>query len=344
LDFDCYSFGQPLRDVPELARGAEQIGFSGVWFTETAHNPFLASAAAALHTERMLIGTGIAVAFPRSPMVTAQAAWDLAQAAGGRFVLGLGSQVKAHIERRFSVPFSHPAARLAEYVEAVRAIFRAFQGTEKLKFDGDFYHFSLLTDFFSSGPSTVPDIPIYISGVNRIMCRTAGEVADGVHVHPIHSRRYLDEVVRPEVEAGARAHGRQLSDVTLAVPVFMIVGDTEEDISRQREQVRAQLAFYGSTPSYRKVFELHGWEQIGEQLSHLQRGGQGAQMAGLVTDEMLDTFSITAGWDQLGDRIVQRYAGVADRVFPYGTAGDWLTRPELAERWAAVARRVRSAT
>jgi probable F420-dependent oxidoreductase len=343
MELDCLSFGRPLGEIPELARGAEEIGFSGIWFTESAHNPFLTSGAAALSTHRLLIGTGIAVAFPRSPMVTAQATWDLAEATQGRFVLGLGSQVKAHVERRFSTPFSKPAARLREYVLAVRAIWRAFQGEEKLAFDGEFYRFSLLTEFFSPGPIDHPDIRIFLSAVNPRMLAVAGEVADGVHVHPFHSKRYLEEVIRPGVAAGAGPAGRPLDDIALAVPVFMITADSEAEAERQRISVRRQLAFYGSTPAYRAVFELHGWEDTADQLRALQRKGDVTAMAGCITDEMLDVFAVTASWDGLAGALAERYGGLADRVFPYGTAGDWQRHPELGERWRAVAAALRLA-
>jgi probable F420-dependent oxidoreductase len=342
MELDCLSFGGPLGGIPELARGAEEIGFSALWFTESAHNPFVTSAAAALATDRMLIGTGIAVAFPRSPMVTAQAAWDLAEATGGRFVLGLGSQVKAHIERRFSTPFSQPAARLREYTLAVRAIWRAFQGEEKLAFDGDFYRFSLLTEFFSPGPIDHPDIGIFLSAVNPHMLRVAGEVADGVHVHPFHSKRYLEEVIRPGVAAGAGPAGRGVDAIALAVPVFVITADSDADMERQRTSVRRQLAFYGSTPAYRPVFECHGWEDTADQLRALQRRGDGGAMARCITDEMLAVFAVTASWDGLADALLDRYSGLAHRVFPYGTAGDWQRHPERAEQWRAVASAVRA--
>ena len=209
MELDLYALGPPLRDVPPLTTEAARLGFSGIWFTESAHNPFVlcGGAVLAVDAERLTVGTNVAVAFARSPMVTAQAAWDLAQASGGRFVLGLGSQVKAHVERRFSVAFSQPAARLREYVVALRAIWAAFQGEAPLRFAGDFYSFSLLTDFFSAGPIDHPAVPVYLAGVNPGMARVAGEVADGFHVHPVHSLRYLAEIVRPAVAEGETAAG-----------------------------------------------------------------------------------------------------------------------------------------
>jgi probable F420-dependent oxidoreductase len=344
MEFDCYSFGVPMREVTRLARSAETIGFSGLWFTESSHNPLLLSATAGLATETLTVGSGIAVAFARSPMATAQAAWDVAQAAQGRFVLGLGSQVKAHIERRFSMPWTDkPAAQMREYIEAVRSAFACFQGSAPLRFEGDFYRLSLMTDFFNSGPSAYPEVPIYLSAVNPLMARVAGAVADGVHVHPVHSTRYLREVLRPAVERGASEAGRTMRDVALAVPVFVIVGDSEPEFEEQRESVRQQLAFYGSTPAYRRVFELHEWGDLAQRLSQLQRERRPDEMAALITDDVLDTFSVSAPWGELAARLIERYEGLADRVFPYGTAGDWLARPALAERWSAVARAVRSA-
>ncbi len=266
VDLDLYCLGAPLRDVPTIASEAERLGFAGLWFTESSHNPFLPVGAAALATQNLALGTDVAVAFPRSPMVTAQVAWDLADASGGRFVLGLGSQVKAHVERRFSTPFSHPGPRLREYVSALHAIWDAFQGKAPLNFQGDFYSFSLLTDFFSPGDIEHPDIPIYVAGVNTGMARVAGEVCDGFHVHPLHSPRYLVEVVRPAIAEGAASARRCPDDVVLAVPVFVAVGDRDEDLERTRRALREQIAFYGSTPSYRAVFELHGWADAAAEL------------------------------------------------------------------------------
>jgi probable F420-dependent oxidoreductase len=340
VEFDLYALGLPMRDVPPLAREAEHLGVSGLWFTESSHNPFLLAAAAALASDRLVIGTDVAVAFPRSPMVTAQEAWDLAEASGGRFILGLGSQVKAHIERRFSTPFSEPASRLREYVLALRAIWAAFQGEAPLKFAGRYYSFSLLTDFFSGGPIDHPHIPVYIAGVNRGMARVAGEVCEGFHVHPLHSPRYLAEIVRPAISEGAAAARRSVDDVALAVPVFIAVGD-DESRERHRSAIRRQIGFYGSTPSYRAVFELHGWNDLPDRLNQLQRQRDTAGALAAVTDDVLDAFSITASWDELPKALVDRYAGLAARVFPYGLTA-W-SEPATRERWAGVAAAVKSA-
>lgn len=299
---------------------------------------------AATSTASIDIGTAIAVAFPRSPMVTAQVAWELAEATGGRFILGLGTQVKAHNERRFSVrPFEHPGPRLREYVLALRAIFRAFQGEEPLAFEGDFYAFDLLPPFFAPGPIERPDVPVYVAGVNRWMARMAGEVCDGFHVHPFHSERYLREVVIPAIEEGAAAMGRSRADVKLACPVFAIVGDSDEEREGLRQMVKTQIAFYGSTRTYRPVFELHGWGDTTDRLREHQAEGDIGAMAGEITDEMLEAYAVEAPWDGIASAILDRYGGLVDRTFSYFAAGAWRASPEAADRWREVARQVRAA-
>jgi probable F420-dependent oxidoreductase len=342
MEFDAYAASVPLEHTARVARAVEAGGFSGLWFTETQRPPYLGCAVAAEVTETITVGTAIAVAFPRSPMVTAQTAWELARASRGRFSLGLGTQVKAHMERRFSVPFEHPAAKLRDYVLAMRAIFRAFQGEERLRYEGEFYSFSLLTDFFSPGPSDFPDVPISVAGVNPGMARLAGEVFDGFHVHPFHSRRYLDDLILPAIAEGAARAGRAPADVEIICPVFTIVGDTEAERAPMRESVRRQLSFYGSTRTYRPVFELHGWSDTSEMLHRSMAAGDTEAMTAAVTDDMLDAYAVTATWDDLADQLIARYRGVADRLFTYQPAGEWLRAPEVAERWQAVAARVRA--
>jgi probable F420-dependent oxidoreductase len=340
--FDTYSSDARLDDVGPLAERAAGLGYSAMWFTEAAHNPFLPCTLAAAAAPDLEIGTGIAVAFPRSPMVTAQVAWDLAAQSRGRFHLGLGTQVKAHITRRFSSEFSRPVARMREYIEAVRAIFRAFQKVDKLAFEGDFYSFSLLTDFFSPGPIDFPDIPIEVAGVNPGLARMAGEVCDGFHVHPFHSRAYLAEVVRPAVAEGAERAGRSLADVTFIVPTFIVVGDTEEEQSRQRESARRQLSFYATTPTYASVLEYHGYGDAQQDLRRLMAVGDMRAMASVITDEMLDQYVVTATWDTLPAALHTRYDGLADRILSYSPTGAWTESPETAERWAGVVRSVQS--
>jgi probable F420-dependent oxidoreductase len=305
-----------------------------MWVTETRHNAYLTCGAALAATERIAAGPGIAVAFPRSPMVTAQAAWDLADLAGGRFVLGLGTQVKAHIQLRFSVPFDRPVARLREYVAALRAIFAAFQGDGRLRFSGDFYEFSLLTDFFNPGPVSHPDVPIWVAAVGPAMQRLAGECCDGVFLHPLHSTRYLRGTALPSLAGGARAAGRDLKDVTVCCPVFVAVGESADEIRRQQVGIARQIAFYGSTRTYRPVFEAHGWGDVCHQLHELLARGDTAAMTALITEEMLGEFSVAATWDGLPGELARRYGGLVDRVAPYGIdLGDRRSQ----ERWREVA-------
>ena len=330
MRLDAYSFGRPLPEVGPLAADAEAIGFDGLWAAEAQHNPFLQVAAAGLATERLMVGTNVAVAFARSPMVTAQAAWDLAEATGGRFVLGLGSQVKAHVVRRFSAEFSHPGPRLREYVLALRHIFAAFGRQTPLKFEGEFYRFNLLTPFFAPDPTMAWPIPIYLAGVNRFMARIAGEVADGLCVHPLHSPRYLAAVVRPAVAEGAAAAGRATEDVSLVVPVFCITGATPAEVDAQRRSVRQQLAFYGSTPAYRPVLELHGWGDLQTELHTLSKRGAWDDMAALIDDDVLDTFAVVGALDTIAAKVRSRFEGLVDRFNVYAPSGI------SAERWAAV--------
>ena len=336
MHVDTYGFSARLGEVAPLARQAATLGYSTMWFTESSHNPFLPCAVARDAAPALGVGTSIAVAFPRSPMVTAQVAWDLADQSHGSFRLGLGTQVKAHVVRRFSVEFSSPVRRLREYVLALRAIFRAFQGTERLSFDGDFYSFSLLTDFFSGGPIDFPDVPIQIAGVNTGLARLAGEVCDGFHVHPFHSREYLVDVVRPAVADGARRAGRSIDDVEFVVPVFIIVGDTEAERAPQRDAVRRQLSFYASTPTYEPVLAHHGFTDAGPELQRLVRSGDTKAMADVMTDELIAPYTVTATWKDLPGALIDRYGGVADRLLSYLEVGSWTSSPEHAAHWAEV--------
>src|SRR5581483_8408533 len=258
VKLDLLLVGCPLERVAGVARAAEAAGFDGLWVTEVANDPFVTSAIALSATTRLEIGTAIALAFVRSPMVTALSSWELQRSSGGRFHLGLGPQVKAHNERRFSVPFERPAAKLAEQVRALRAIWAAFAGTEPLDFHGEFYRFDLLTDFFNPGPIDGPPPPVYVAAVNPFSFRMAGEVADGVHVHPLHSVRYLREVARPALEEGLAKAGRPPGAIDVSAQVMVIAGSAEDGL-RMEQAVREQLAFYGSTRTYRAPLELAGY-------------------------------------------------------------------------------------
>jgi probable F420-dependent oxidoreductase len=323
--------------VPALARQAEAIGAAGAWVAETKHDPFLPLALAAEHTTRLELGTAVAIAFARSPTVIAQTAWDLAKLSGGRFRLGLGTQVKAHVERRFGLPWAAPVPRLREYIQAVRAVWHAWQTGERLNYRGEHYKLTLMTPFFNPGPLPHPDIPIYIAGVNPVLCRLAGELAEGFHVHPYHSVKYIAEVVRPAIAEGARRAGRDPSSVVLSTAVFAAVGDSEAERAAAREHVREQIAFYASTPSYRSILELHGWDEAGEKLSALASRGRWGEMPALITGEMLAAFSIEAAWADVGAKLRDRYAGLVDRIGLYQPfTGDDL------QKWGRVAEAVHS--
>ena len=335
---------QELKQIAERARAVEAAGLRTMWFTEGGRSAYLSCAAAALATERIGIGTAVAVAFPRSPMVTASVAWELADATGGRFTLGLGTQVKAHIERRYSSTYAPPGPRLKEYVLAVKAIFRAFRGDEKLSFDGDHFSFSLLPAQWSPGPIAAADPPVFISAVLPWMTTMAGEVCDGIHVHPFHSPTYVTDVQRPLVEEGAMRAGRTLDDVTFVIPVMTAVGDTEEEMSATREHARMMIGFYGSTRTYAPMFELHGFDGLSEHLHEAQRVGDLAAMASLVTDDVLDHYIVTASWSDLGSALVARYRDVAPsvRVMTYTASHQLENDPGVLDRWADVAEAMRT--
>jgi len=329
MKFDTGLAARTLSEVPAAARAAEEMGFDGIWTAETGHDPYLPVALAAEHTSRISLGTSIAVAFPRSPLVHAMTAWDLQALSGGRFILGLGTQVKGHIERRFGVKWESPGPRLREMIQMIRAVWDCFQNGTRPRFEGRFYNFTLMTPFFHGGPIEHPEIPIYIAGVNEYMCRLAGELGDGFHVHPFHSVRYVQEVVRPNVEAGARKVGRPASACELASTVFVIVGDSDEEREKMAALVRQQISFYASTPAYLPVLQLHGWGDVGPELTQRSKRGEWARMAELISDEMLEAFAVTGTWSNIGAKIRARCEGVLDRVgfyFPFRAddpAGRW---------------------
>jgi probable F420-dependent oxidoreductase len=317
LDAALGTEGDYLGAIDRTARAAEDLGFSGLWTNETKHDAFLPLAIAANGTHEIELGTSVAIAFSRSPMETAQTAWDLQGLSDGRFLLGLGTQVKAHITRRFSMPWDSPVARLREYILALRAIWESFQSEEPLNFEGDFYRHTLMTPFFDPGPIDHPEIPIYIAGVNTRLANLAGEICDGFHVHPFHSPEYLTRTVIPAIAEGARQTNRDPEQVTLATSAFVITGENEERATQQRESVRAQISFYASTPTYLTVLEAHGWQDVGVELGKLARDKRWNEMPRLVTDEMLGAFAVEASPDETGSALSERYEGLVDRVALY---------------------------
>jgi probable F420-dependent oxidoreductase len=308
-------------DEPEeaagLARKAEEFGFDCFWVNETKHDPFVQLATAAVSTGRIGLGTSIAVAFARSPTTLAYTSWDLQSLSKGRMILGLGSQVKGHIERRFGMKWERPAPKMRELILAIRAVWKCWQDGTKLDFNGRYFHLDLMSPFFTPGPISSPKIPIYLAGVNTRMCRVAGEVADGLHVHPLHTMRYLKEVIRPALDAGIAARGGEKSDVAVAASVFAVVGDSTKEIQEAREAYRGQIAFYASTKSYRKVMELHGWGDVADKLHEHSIRGNWTKMASEVPDDVLEEFVVEGSWGDIGERIASRYEGLVDRVRLY---------------------------
>ena len=309
--------GKHLPGMDTIAAAAEELGFAGLWTSETKHDSFLPLAVAANGTRRIQLGTSVAIAFSRSPMVVAQTAWDLQDLSEGRFILGLGTQVKAHVERRFGMPWGKPVARLREYILALREIWASFQTEGSPNFEGEFYRHTLMSPFFNPGPIDHPEIPVYIAGVGAPLARLAGELCDGFHVHPFHTPEYVRQTVKSAISEGAEQEGRDPSKVELATSVFIITGESDSEIKEQREKMRAQAAFYASTPSYRVVLEAHGWQEVGERLSGLAREKRWEEMPGQITDEMLHAFAIEAAPDEIGAALKERYEGLIDRVALY---------------------------
>ena len=319
MDFDApMREGVPLSQAGAEAARIERIGFDAVWSFEIAHDPFFPLLEAALATERLRIGTNIAVAFARTPFSMAVSAWDLQAASRGRLMLGLGTQVRRHVERRFSAEFDHPAARVVDYIDCLRAIWSTFQTGARPCHEGRFHRFTLINDFFNPGPIDHPDIPIYLAGVNPRMAAAAGEAADGFSVHPMHSPEYLREVVHPALAEGAGKRGRQAQALSLLASCFVVRGATESERRRSERAVRRQVAFYASTPSYRAFLEFHGEVEAGKRLSALMREGRLDEMPDLVSDALLCAVAISEADGDLGRSLRTRYAGgLVQRVALY---------------------------
>ena len=339
---DVMTGGLPLARMQRLAKDTKEAGFSGLVVTEGGRTAYMSLAAAALAAD-IDLASGIAVAFPRSPMITAQSAFELAEVSNGRFRLGLGTQVRAHIERRFSSTFDLPGPRLREYVEAVRACFAGFRREEPLNFDGEFYKLSLLPASWSPGPIGVGNPPIDIAAVNPWMLRMAGQVADGVHVHPLNHAKYLTDMVLPNVAEGAASSGRAASDIKLIVPCFTAVGSDAER-AKYREMARTQVAFYGSTPNYRFMFEMLGRPDTTDRIRERQKAGDIPGMTAVIDDELLAHFIIDGPWDEVPDLVEAKYSGIAERIVFYSAGNAWANDIEHFEALGEAARVIRSAT
>ena len=353
MELDAVILSPPPEKAGKLTREAEAMGLGGAWFPEAEHNPYLGAALGAAETSSIGLGTAIALAFPRSPMITAQIAWDLSRLSGGRFMLGLGPQVKVQMEQRFSVPFSRPVPRLREYCLALRAIFDAFQGNSELDFHGEFYNFTLLTDEFSGGPIDHPDIPIMMSGLSDNLARAAAQVADGFLAHAVHSRAYLHEVIRPAIDEELNSgNAVTKQEFTVGVPVFCVpTGYDAEKENIRIDTVRKRLAFYlalygdGKSKNYNRILELHDLPGLALKLSELQvSGGSADEMAALITDDVLDIFAVVRPWEEVADELIYRYNGAVDRVILYGAPlPSWAKDPVLRDRIATIAGQLKEA-
>ena len=307
-----------LGEVGRLARYLEDLGYDGLMVPEIKRDPFLPLALAAGPTERMALGTSVAVALPRNPIHLAQIGHDLQTVSGGRCILGLGSQVRAHIEQRFSAEWSRPAARIEELVRALRAIWRCWNDGVPLDFEGQFYRHVRMGEQFDPGPTGHGPPRVYLGAVGEKMTEVAGRVADGLFVHGIATERYLRQVTMPAVERGLAAAGRRRAEIEVCLVLFAITGDTDEEVADAREAVRRQIAFYGSTPAYRPVLEAHGWDPLQAELNRLSKLGRWDDMAALVPDEMVAALSLDTSVEDAGAVITRRFGDLADRVALYG--------------------------
>lgn len=305
---------QDLQQVPAAARAAESAGFDGIVSMENQHNPFLCLAVAATVTHRLELATSIAIGFARSPMVAANVGWDLQRGSRGRFSLGLGTQIKPHNEKRFSVPWSAPAPRMREYVQAVRAIWRCWGEGEKLDFRGEHYTFTLMTPNFTPPPLDTPPPKLTIAAVGPAMLRVAGEVCDGVRLHPFCTRRYMDEVIGPRLAAGFAISARTRESFEVSGGGFVATGASDQEVARMLETVRQRIGFYASTPAYWPVLDLHGLGELGRSLNALSKQGRWADMTRAVPDELVQLMCAVGRHDQLAGAIAARFAGACDVV------------------------------
>jgi probable F420-dependent oxidoreductase len=308
------SIGPDMRAAAATAAAAARAGYAGIWSFELSHSAFPPLVLAAEHAETLELGTSIVVAFARSPMTTAIEAWDLQGFSGGRLMLGLGSQIRPHIEKRYSMPWSHPAPRMREFIAALRAIWGSWQNGTKLDFRGDFYQHTLMTPMFNPGPLPSGPPKVFLAAVGERMTEVAGEVADGIILHGFTTERYAREVTLPALERGLARSGRSRRDVQVRYSPFLLTADSPSGMERAGRAVRERIAFYASTPAYRPVLDLHGWGDLQPDLNLLSKQGEWTKMGDLIGDEVVDAFAVDAGIDELPERITERIRGIADRT------------------------------
>ena len=338
MKVDSGMMGVDVAEMARRARELEDLGYDGLITAETSHDPFLPLVIAAANTSRIELGTGIAVAFGRSPMTLANTAWDLNLYSEGRMMLGLGSQIQPHITKRFSMPWSHPAPRMRELVLAMRAIWSSWQDGTKLDFRGDFYTHTLMTPFFNPGPNAYGAPKVLLAAVGEKMTEVAGEVCDGIIIHGFTTERYVREVTMPAVERGLAKAGRARSDFQVSGPLFVVTGDDEKSFAAAEAGTKQQIAFYGSTPAYRGVLDLHGWGDLQPELNALSKQGKWVEMGNLITPEMLHTFAVVADRPEgVAAELSKRYSGIVDRCSFYAP---YKSDPE---RWRSVVESLKAA-
>jgi probable F420-dependent oxidoreductase len=329
-----------LHETIASVREAEAAGYAGAWTAETSHDPFLPLLLAAEHSSSLELGTSIAVAFARSPMTLANTAWDLQAYSQGRFILGLGSQIKPHITKRFSMPWSKPAARMREMVLAIRAIWDCWLTGSQLDFRGEFYTHTLMTPFFTPAASDLAGFGpprIFLAGVGELMTEVAGEVCDGFICHGFTTEKYLREVTIPALERGRARVGKTLDGFEIVGPSFVVTGNNDQELSAAAAGTRQQIAFYGSTPAYRPVLDLHGWGDLQDRLNSLSKVGKWAEMGNLITDEVLETFAVVGEPESIAPELHKRYGDVIQRISFYAP---YKSDPE---RWSKVMSALQSA-
>lgn len=332
--------GNDLHKAGAQAKEVEAAGYSGAWTAETSHDPFFPLLLAAEHTETLELGTSIAVAFARNPMTLANIGWDLQAFSKGRFILGLGSQIKPHITKRFSMEWSHPAPRMREMIMAIRAIWDTWENGTPLAFRGDFYTHTLMTPFFTPERAELAGfgVPkIFLAGVGELMTEVAGEVCDGFICHGFTTEKYLREVTIPALARGRAKAGKTMEGFEIIGPSFVVTGGNEDEMAAAAAGTRQQIAFYGSTPAYRGVLDIHGWGGLQEELNSLSKQGQWVEMGNLIDDEILNTFAVVGEPETIAPELHQRYGDVIQRISFYAP---YKTDPD---RWSKVLADLKSA-
>ncbi|MEA2462190.1 MAG: hypothetical protein QOH90_2367 [Actinomycetota bacterium] len=336
MKVDAGGYAGTVDAAASTAVQAEKDGYDGWFAVETQIDPFLGCTVAAERTERIEIGTGIAVAFARNPMTVALQANDVQALSGGRFILGLGSQIKPHITRRYSMPWSHPAPRMREFILAIRAIWNTWATGAELNFEGEFYSHTLMSPFFNPGPNPHGNPKIMLAAVGPLMTQTAGEVADGVLIHGFSTERYLREATLPALEKGFEKAGRSREGFEITAPAFVVARDTEEEIAQGIKTIKDQIGFYGSTPAYKPVLDLHGWGDLGDELKAMTKKGEWDKLGSMIDDEVLNTFAVIGTPEEAIAEVKRRYGDVCTRI-------TLVVPPERDEaRWAKLFEELRA--